>query len=202
MNYFSEAIAPHGHLKKIFKNIGFGFIVTMFSIAAYRLTGGEILCTAIENLISPNLMALIATCAFSLHFLSIFKKELRSNAENLYSFSTELAALLTGAITSLLIVYYIEEFGFELHSFLILASLTVTKVIIMIIMLTALPLFLLLKYQLTKDNYKEGTNFFISATIFSFAIVGIFSILLGSKIEPLHVCKPEPKTEQSVKITT
>lgn len=200
MKNYEDTATYNEHLKKIFKNIGFGFIVSVISIAAYRLTGGEILCTAIENLISPNLMIFVATSALSLHFLSIFKKNLRKTAENLYSFSTELAALLTGTIIALFLVYYFEEFGFKFHAFLIPASLTMTKLIIMITMLTTLPLFLLLKYQLNKENYSKGTNFYISVIIGSFAAVGIVAVLIGSKVESLPVCKAEKTAQLSYEI--
>lgn len=200
MKTHSEKKSYNKHIRKTWHSILFGFIATFICIAAYRLTGGEILCTAIENLVSPNLMLFVASSAFLLHALSIFCTKLRETTEKFYSFATELASLLTGTALTLFIFYYYEDFGFKYHDILIPASIILTKTFVLISMLTALPLFILLNYQLNIKNYNKGKNLYISLGVVCLAAIGFGFTLFGEKIDPLYVCEVDNNANLSFNI--
>ncbi|MGO2147959.1 hypothetical protein [Halomonas sp.] len=193
MDSDSDINTDKDYLKKLRNSVFLGAIVSLISISVYNITGGEILCTAIENLISPNLMLLIATFALSLHLISVFFSCIRDSVEKQYFFATELAALLIGATIGLSIFYYINEFGLSYQPILTELYKILALAFLFLGILTALPFYIFMNYRITKNNYKDKKYSFIFIGIFSFSAVGIYATLFEDKIDDLPVCQ---KTEQ------
>lgn len=63
-----------------------GFIASFIIITAYYMTGGKVLCTAIENFMSPNLILVITTFSLFLHSISIVFSCLRDSVKKYYFF--------------------------------------------------------------------------------------------------------------------
>ncbi len=60
MEVSNDKTADKRYAMKLSGAVFFGFIASLIMVFAYYKTGGEILCTAVGNFMSPNLMLVIA----------------------------------------------------------------------------------------------------------------------------------------------
>ncbi len=189
MEHLNKKSSNESYIKLLIGRATFGFIISFLLISLYYLSSGEVLCTAIENIMSPNLMFVMATISLSLHALSIFFSCLRKTANEYYYLSSELAVLLVSSAMSLSTFYYLYEFGFSYNPILLKLLPISLIAFLYFFSLTLLPFIIFVKYKIGKDNFKSNkTNVTITLAISIIAMICILFTLTGAKIPDLSVC--------------
>lgn len=190
------------YIAKLMGTALLGFIASFIIITAYYITGGKVLCTAIENLMSPNLILVITTFSLCLHSISIIFSCLRESVKKYYLFAAESVALISGTVLSLSIYYYLIEFGLEYDPFLKKAIAIITVTLILFFLLTIFPFLIFMTNKINKKNYNENsTNKSITAFIIIFTIICMSFTLWGDKIDDIEICPKEECTHLSFRVS-
>ncbi|MCZ0930330.1 hypothetical protein L0636_07820 [Halomonas janggokensis] len=185
-------------IKNYLLTMFFGYITILIIAVLYLTTERDFFCKSIQNMISPNLILLIAAFACIIHFASIFFERLRSVANYYYKHSIDLTLILFGASCSLLTAYYFLDFGMSFNSeVLIKAALVFIGLLLVFCIITLLPYQIFLKIKIDKKNISRSLIHFLS---FAFIIclplaISWITLTQNWSLDDMAICT-EPDTAE------
>ncbi|MEL7896008.1 hypothetical protein [Vreelandella neptunia] len=194
----SEPKSFKEQIKNYLLTMLFGYITVLIIAFLYLSTKKEFFCKSIQNMLSPNLILLIASFACTIHFGSIFYDRLRPVANYYYKNSIELTLILFGASCSLLTAYYFLEFGLSFNPEVLSKAVFVFLGLLLIFcFITLLPYQIFLKIKIDRKNLKNSIISQLSfALIIALPLVTTWITLTQNwSLDDMAICKETDTAE-------